>query len=286
MITLAAGDYTATLAPAGAELQRFTWRGHELLWSGDPTWWARRAPLLFPVVGAVARGPLPKHGFARDRVWEVLATGPATARVRLADDAATREVYPHAFDLQLEVALSAQGLRMTAILRNPGTASLPAQFGFHPAFRWPLFPGTSREAHRLRFEAEEPGPLRQLQGDLLSPTRRPTPVVGREVALSDACFQEDALIWEAPRSRELHYGIPGHPELVLRWDLPAFACWTKPGAPFLCLEPWQGLADEVGASGDLSDRPGSLHLAPGAEQRWALEARIQPTLEGDPARSD
>lgn len=282
MILLRQGDYEAAFSVEGAELQRFTWRGRELLWDGDPAWWGRRAPLLFPVVGGVASGPLPKHGFARDRAWERLEAPAGQALFRLRDDAATRACYPFAFDLRLEVSLGEAGLRQTARLHNPGDRDLPAQFGFHPAFRWPLLPGTDREAHRLRFAAPEPGPLRQLRGDLLAPELRPTPIQGRTLPLADALFQADALIWEAPASRALHYGVPGHPNLRVAWDLPSFACWTKPGAPFLCLEPWQGLADLEGADGRLEARPGALRLPPGGTARWTLDLAMV-TSEGDPA---
>ena len=282
MIALRHGDYAAAFAAEGAELRRFAWRGQDLLWDGDPGWWGRYAPLLFPVVGGVAAGPMPKHGFARDRVWEVMEVQPARARFRLRDDAATGALYPFAFDLQLEAALSEAGLRMTVHLANPGDRDLPAQVGFHPAFRWPLLAGTEKEAHRLRFEAAEPGPLRRLRADLLAPEPRPTPVRGQTLPLADDLFAADALIWEAPASRALRYGVPGHPELALHWDLPSFACWTKPGAPFLCLEPWQGLADREGAMGALADRPGAVRLAPGAARAWTLEIAMV-TPEARPA---
>ena len=274
MIELRAGDYEAAFASEGAELRRFAWRGHDLLWDGDPAWWGRCAPLLFPVVGGVASGPMPKHGFARDRVWEVLEGAEATCTFRLRDDEATRAVYPFAFDLRLVASLGSGGLRMTLRLHNPGDRDLPAQVGFHPAFRWPLLTGTPREAHRLAFEAEEPGELRQLRGDLLAPELRPSPVRGRELPLTDALFESDALIWETSASRAVRYGVPGHPELDLHWDLPSFAAWTRPGAPFLCLEPWQGLADREGATGALADRPGSVRLAPGETRSWSLNVAV------------
>lgn len=282
MIHLRQGDYEAAFSAEGAELQGFRWRGQELLWGGDPAWWARRAPLLFPVVGASAAGPLPKHGFARDRTWEVMEASAGQAVFRLRDDAATRSIYPFAFDLRLEVALTEAGLRQTARLHNPGDGDLPAQFGFHPAFRWPLLPGTAREAHRLRFGAPEPGLLRRLRGDLIAVEPRATPVAGRELPLRDALFEADALIWEAPASRSVDYGVPGHPNLRLAWDLPSFACWTKPGAPFLCLEPWQGLADFEGAEGRLEARPGALRLPPGGTATWTLDLAMV-TPEADPA---
>ncbi len=268
----------------GAELQSFGWEGHELLWDGDPAWWARRAPLLFPVIGGVAGGevrvggrafPMPKHGFARDLVWEVLEATGARCELRLREDGTTRAHYPFAFDLRFIATLDDSGLRMEARLSNPGEVPLPAQFGFHPAFRWPLFPGDLREAHGLEFNAREPGPLRRLEGDLLGPELRPSPVVGKRLELNDTCFAADALIWERPASRGLRYGVPGCPRLRVTWEAPTFACWTKPGAPFLCLEPWQGLADPVGFTGELGERPGALLLRPGKAAAWSMALGVE-----------
>lgn len=284
LVHLQAGPYRASISSHGAELQSFTWEGHDLLWNGDPVWWGRRAPLLFPVVGAVAeahlrvgggRFPMPKHGFARNREWEVVDATATQALFRLGDDESTRVHYPFAFELQLRFTLEPSGLRMEAELRNPGPVALPAQFGFHPAFRWPLLEGQAREAHALVFDEAEPDALRQLAGDFIAPGQRPTPVVARTLALKDDLFTEDALIWDPVRSRGARFGVPGEARLRVQWDAPSFACWTKPGAPFLCLEPWQGLADEVGFTGDFTDRPGVLSLAPGASAAWSMSLSME-----------
>ncbi len=283
-IHLAAGPYRASVSALGAELQSFAWNGHELLWDGNPTWWARRAPLLFPVVGSVAEGhirvgderfPMPKHGFARDRDWEVVSATDTQARFQLQADETTRVHYPFAFELTLRFTLDPAGLHMAAELHNPGAEPLPAQFGFHPAFRWPLLEGQARERHALLFDELEPDALRHLAGDFIAPDRRPTPVVGRTLALKDDLFAADALIWDPVRSRGARYGVPGEPRLRVQWQAPSFACWTKPGAPFLCLEPWQGLADEVGFTGAFPDRPGVLSLLPGASAAWSMSLALE-----------
>ena len=279
LVHLQSGAYRASITSHGAELQSFTWEGHELLWHGDPAWWSRRAPLLFPVVGNVVAGhirvgdvryPMPKHGFARDREWEVVDATATQALFRLGDDDQTRAHYPFAFELELRFTLEPSGLHMDAALRNTGSEPLPAQFGFHPAFSWPLIEGQARDAHALVFDEAEPEALRQLAGEFIAPGQRPSPVVAHTLALKDDLFTADALIWDPVHSRGARYGVPGEPRLRVQWEAPSFACWTKPGAPFLCLEPWQGLADEVGFTGDFMDRPGVLSLAPGASAAWSM----------------
>ena len=277
MITLRHGDYEAELNPLGAELARFRWRGLDLLWDGDPRWWGRRAPVLFPIVGRLNGDTLrhegrahrvPQHGFARDLPWEALEADDSFAFLRLRDSEATRESYPFAFELTQRAELSEAGLRADFTLTNPGAEELIACLGVHPAFRWPL-PGGRREEHRLEFESEEPEPMRRLMEGLLCAAPQASPLTTSPLPLNDALFAEDALIFDRLRSRRLRYTAPGAPVVELAWDFPHFGIWTKPGAPFLCLEPWQGFADPEGFDGEFRDKPGTVRLAPGESRRWS-----------------
>jgi galactose mutarotase-like enzyme len=153
---------------------------------------------------------------------------------------------------------------------------MPASFGFHPAFRWPLPYGQPREQHHVVFAEPEPAPIRRLDGDgLVKPDAVPTPVTGRELALRDALFVDDAVIFDALRSRSVWYGAPGATGLTVDFaDLPDFAIWTKPGAGYICLEPWQGHADPQGFAGDIIAKPGVIILAPGEERRLTMRVRL------------
>ncbi|MBP1772103.1 MAG: aldose epimerase [Holophagaceae bacterium] len=278
----------AAISPRGAELQGLRLQGTELLWAAGPLW-PRHAPLLFPVIGSLQGGvlhhgdaalPMPKHGFARDRAFTWLRRDETSCALALEDDAATREVFPFAFRLMVAYTLAASGLRMDVTLNNPGDLPLPASLGLHPAFRWPLAPGLAKAAHRLVFDAEEPGPLRRLDAQgLLAPHARPTPIRHRELALGEDLFAEDALLFLEPRSRGLRYEAEGGPSLSLRWEgFPHLGVWSKPdpGPAFLCIEPWEGYADPSDWRGDFRDKPGAFTLAPGADRRWSLEVALNP----------
>lgn len=287
MIALRCGEAAAEIAPQGAELRRWSCFGREWLWSGDPAWWNRVSPLLFPIVGALRGGTfthggqsyaLPRHGFARDLPWTPVEHTAEAVRLRLVDTESTRAVYPFPFQLDVGYRLGPDSLHLQATLTNPGSEDLPASFGLHPAFRWPLDPAFPKDAHHVRFEHPEPGPLRRLEGDLLGGTA-PSPVEGRDLPLSDDLFSQDALVWEGPRSRSLVYGVPGGPALRLAWDLPQLALWSKPGAPFLCLEPWQGHADPEDFDGPLLDKPGVVRVPPGETRVWSC--LIQALLPSD-----
>jgi galactose mutarotase-like enzyme len=286
IVSIGSSGLSAQINPFGAELWSLRdSEGRDLLWDGDPAWWTGRAPLLFPIIGRLPDDrfthdgeayELAKHGFARRRAFEVVRREPSLARFRLAADAATRAAYPFDFVLEAEFAVAETELRMTVTVANAGTSPMPATFGFHPAFRWPLPGAGERGAHHLDFAEEEAGPLRRLGAEaLLRTDRLPGPVEGRRLTLRDELFVDDALIFEAPRSRSLRYGGEGGPSLAIAWDgLPHLGIWTKPGAPYVCIEPWGSLPAEAGESAALAERGGLLVLAPGETRAFSMTVRL------------
>lgn len=285
-LTLSSGSLTAQVNPLGAELS--TLRdpsGRELLWDGNPAFWSGRAPLLFPIVGALAGGvyrvrgkahALPRHGFARHERFEVLDTAPAVAVLRLRADDQTLAVYPFHFDLQVRFEIADATLTVTTSVRNDGDTPMPASFGYHPAFRWPLPFGAPRALHGIEFDREEPAPIRRIDAaGLVTPVRYPTPTRGRRLLLDDDLFRDDAVIFDALSSQGLSYGADTGPRLALRFpDTPYLGLWSKPSAPFICIEPWHGIADPVGFSGEFSAKPGVFIVPAGALR----EIKMQVTL--------
>lgn len=285
MTTLSNGILTATIDPLGAELISLRdARGGEWMSDGDPAYWTGRAPLLFPIVGALGGGvyrldgkthALPQHGFARRREFALVEQIADRAVFRLTDDDATRAVYPFAFALDAAFTLTDTTLSIDVTVTNRGDEAMPVSFGFHPAFAWPLPGGGAKEAHRILFEHEEPGKLNRIEGGLIGAADRDTPVEGDTLWLRDDLFANDALVWESPTSRSLRYGSEGGPALDIRFPgMPTLAVWTKPGARFLCLEPWQGHADPVGFDGEIWDKPGMLRLEPGEGRHFAMTVTL------------
>jgi len=273
------------LKAEGAEMVKLeTLSGLDLLWGGDPGIWARRAPTLFPIVGSLKddthtlngrRYHLAPHGFARDLPWALVKLSRERATFVLKDSPATMSQYPYPFELRVTYRLLDQAVRVIYELINSGSAPLPASLGAHPALRWPLVPGTPREAYRIRFEVPEAEPILRLQGRLLDPTPRPTPVVERTLALRDELFHEDALIFTRLRSRKIRYDAPGSPVVEMAWEgFPHLGIWTKPGAGFICIEPWQGVASPLGFLGELSQKPGIILVPPGETRRFAYQIAI------------
>jgi galactose mutarotase-like enzyme len=282
-ISIGSDTLRAEVAPLGAELVRLsTGDGRELQWDGDPAVWNGRAPLLFPIIGSLARGryrlgeetfALPRHGFARRSDFEVVTHDAAHAHLRLAADEATRAVYPFDFTLDLVYAIEGAALSVAATVANRGDGPMPASFGFHPAFRWPLPFRQARADHVIRFDHAEPAPIRRLDADgCLLPKALPSPVVGRTLALRDELFVEDALIFDHPASRRVVYGAPGGKAIAVSFDgMPQLGVWSKPGAGFVCIEPWHGFADPVGFTGTLFEKPGVVVIEPGGSHAFGMK---------------
>lgn len=274
MISIAGPGLTATINPFGAELTSLRDAdGRELMTDADPAFWTGRAPLLFPIVGGLAGDryrlggvdyALPRHGFARRMDFALVEHQPDRAVLRLADTEATRAVYPFAFTLDAAFRIEGHALVMALTVTNRGGTAMPASLGYHPAFAWPLPYGEARADHRILFDKDEPDSLALLGDGLIVSEDRPSPVTARTLALDDALFTDDALIWTALRSRGCLYGAADGPQLRLDWsDMPSLGIWTKPGAAYVCIEPWDGHADPAGFAGEIWEKPGIRRIAPG-----------------------
>lgn len=287
-ITIRSTGLSATINPLGAQLSELRDAGgRQLQWQGDPAVWAGRAPILFPIVGMLVGGQyrtggrtfsLPRHGFARVRRFAIAEVGPASATFRLTADAQTLAVYPFEFELDVNFAVEDSTLSVTSWIRNRGHEDMPASLGYHPAFAWPLPDGQERAAHFIEFEADEPAPIRVLDGNgLLLPQPRPTPVENRRLTLRDELFVNDALIFDRIVSRTVTYGSDVGLRIAISFPgIPYLGVWTKPGANFICIEPWQGVTDPQGFHGQLEDKPGSLRIAPGNVAAVAMAITVLP----------
>lgn len=295
LIHIASPSLSAAIDPLGAELiQLRDADGRDLMTDADPAFWTGHAPLLFPIVGRLngdvlrldgAEYPMKQHGFARRSAFMLVEHSASKAEFLLEDSAETRAVYPRAFALRAAYEIHDATLSITISIENRETArTLPASFGFHPAFAWPLPYGQPRAAHRIVFAADEAESIRQLSNGLVDPAPRPSPLVGRTLALSDDLFDDDALVWDQIRSQSVRYGAPTGPQLRIDFpDTPMLGIWTKPvpsgvegpGAAFVCIEPWHGIADPVGFTGDMAEKPGILTLAPGETRTVTMAVTLE-----------
>lgn len=272
--TISNGRVMATIKADGAELCSLkNADGLEVLWQAGPEW-PRHAPILFPIVGRLKgdvlkhRGqtyPMTQHGFARDQRFGWTAREKTLCTLSLSDSPESRAKYPFAFRLDVSYVVEGDELVIGYAITNSGDEMLPASIGAHPAFHWPLKDDVAKEAHSIVFEKSEPAPIRRLDGGLLLPEPEATSVQGDKLALSEALFARDAMIFDQIASHSLRYQAPGAPTITFAWDgFQQLGIWSKPsGAAFLCIESWRGYASPVDFDGEFSDKPGVMQIAVG-----------------------
>lgn len=256
----------------GAEMSRLLDKGtmEERLWDGDPKFWGKQAPVLFPFVGSSKNNqytfsdqtyPMGRHGFAREMTFEVVQHTATAIVFQLRANEATRLVYPFEFIFEITYTLAANTLTTTYTVHNAGASDMVFSVGGHPAFHADYINGTCS----LEFEKEEILDTIKidLETGLLKGQKEPVALVGRKLLLTEAVFREDALIFEHLKSKwiklvdQVH-----HKSLKVSIDgFPSLGIWS-PIAPFVCIEPWQGTADYEFATGRLEEKVGAVTLKP------------------------
>lgn len=282
--TLRSDRLSATVKAHGAELCSLKDGTTEFIWQAGPEW-PRHAPLLFPIVGRLAKDELrhrgktcrmTQHGFARDSRFAWAERGERRCVLVLEDNETTRALYPFPFRLTAIYTLDDASLDLTLTIANTGKETLPASIGGHPAFNWPLQAGLAKESYALTFASAEASPIRRLDGGLLRSATEPSPVKGAVLPLSESLFTDDAVIFDRIESNAVRYAAPSGPWLKMSWrGFRELGVWSKPsGAPFLCIEPWRGYASPAGFDGEFSDKPGLLHIAAGAEEQLSFRIEV------------
>jgi galactose mutarotase-like enzyme len=260
----------------------------EYIWAADPAVWGRHAPVLFPIVGRLPQDTyrhqgrqyqLPQHGFARDREFTLVHQTAEELTFELHADEASRAVYP--FEFVLRITYQLRGLQLTVRwdVHNPDPAQeLLFSIGAHPAFRCPLMPEEKFEDYFFHFDHPVTLARHLLEGGLLNGETAPVLHEETEMPLTYGLFAQDALVFKHFDFTHVTLrSFVSDRAVRLRFDgFPYLGLWTKgPGAPFVCIEPWQGIAGSVGSPVELADKEGILTLAPG--QRYVAEYSIAIT---------
>lgn len=278
-------DLTVDVAALGAEMQTLATRdGRNWLWSGDATFWTGRSPILFPMVGRAPmdvisvdnnRYQMGQHGFARRSAFTLVEEWRERCTYRLVSSESTLAMYPFDFQLDIEHRLEGRAVVVTAELTNTGKMPMPYGLGFHPAFAWPL-PGGEGQPHEITLDNGGEPDLLRLSGGLVVPEPLPSPFEEGKLTLRHDYFDSDAMIFPEGAGAGAVYGAANGPSVHFTWEnLPNFALWTKPGAGFICLEPWQGTAAVVGGGDALDRRPYTAFLGPDAVARYNFKAELR-----------
>ena len=284
LVRIESDQLAVEVSSLGAEMQSLKTRdGRSWLWHGDPAFWAGRSPILFPIVGKAPDNTvlvdgqphkMPQHGIARRSEFRLAESDTNSCLHELISTEASKAAYPFDFRLTLRHAVEGLRLTLTTEVTNTGAKLLPFGLGFHPAFAWPL-PGAEGREHFVALDNSGEPKLSRIDGGLRKPGLLPSPFAKGRLVLEHGYFEEDAMIFPEGAGAGLTYSGEGGPSLHFSFDnLPNLALWTKPGAPFLCIEPWHGTAPEIGTSAEIAARPYSVSLAPGAAATFGFTVEI------------
>ena len=268
---------TATIDPKGAELHSLILKSnqHEYIWEADKEHWSRHAPVLFPVIGVVKGGsyhykgetyPMDKHGFARDSDFKVVSHSEGAVTFRLASSEDNRPKFPFPFELDITYRLEGQSIVNEYQVRNLGTEQMPFSIGGHPAFRCPQNTAEKRSDYRLVFNREEDIETHLLGTDgLFSGETRPC-LQGKVLTLQDDLFDDDALVFKSLNSTNVSLESGDKRWLKFHYQgFPYLGIWSMSRtSPFVCIEPWFGLADYVDHDGDIEKKEGVQFVEAGA----------------------
>ena len=285
MIQLNNKTLQVNIHPQGAELQSIFHLQHQLeyLWNANPEYWGKHAPVLFPIVGQLKENTyaynqklysLPRHGFARDRAFDLVHQNESSATFQLNSDEATFSAYPFPFSFQIKYALSGNELTNEYSVKNTDNETLLFSVGGHPAFKVPFVEDTRYEDYYLEWEHPETIDRWPLQDGLLN--THPLPFLQQQntIPLSHDLFKKDAVVLKHPKSTSI--SLQSHRTkhgLTMHFDgFPYFGIWAAKEAPFVCLEPWCGIADSLYHNGQLAEKEGIIHLPP--HQTWSKAWRV------------
>ena len=284
MISLSNENINVIINAKGAELQSVRNSGVEYLWQADAKFWGKHAPVLFPIVGELKDGKyifnnteykLPRHGFARDKTFEAEQKDSTRAVFTLKSDEKTFAVYPFEFIFHVEYNLNDKELSCTYTVQNINDHVMFFSVGGHPAFNVPLNKNLSYTDYFLQFENDEELKRYLLQTGLLSGETEAIQLNNKTLQLKPELFYKDAIVLKHINSKQiiLQSTKDSH-GLKFKFDeFPFFGIWAAKDAPFICLEPWRGVADNIHHDNNLKTKEGINELAAGKtwSRTWSVE---------------
>lgn len=276
----------------------------EYMWSADHNFWGKSSPVLFPIVGGLKDNTyifegksytLPRHGFARDRVFEVEDHWDDGISLVLYSDDESYKVFPFAFEFRIVYELYANLLSVTYHVTNLGENTMYFSVGGHPAFAVPFQKGLNYEDFYLEFEEEEnfqrwglseqgliletPEPLfkapRSTESSIFEADEPLFLPETKLIPLTHKLFYDDALVFKELQSTTVTLKS-GNSQHSLKFDFAGFpflGIWAAKNANFICIEPWCGIADSVMHTQELTEKEGINVLPAGDvfERAWAVK---------------
>ncbi|MBA6152456.1 aldose 1-epimerase family protein [Gelidibacter maritimus] len=276
MFTLKNSLLEIAIHPVGAELQKISAvkNGLEFMWDGNPEIWNGHAPNLFPIVGELKDGKftyqnkayhLSRHGFTRrSNAFELAEQSENLLNFKLTYSETTLLNYPFKFEFLVGYSLVENKIKITYTVKNRDDKTIYFSVGGHPAFKCPLYPGESYNDYSLQFEHPETSHthLLNVSTGLFTSETEAVFKTPDTIPLHAHLFDKDALVFKDLKSKNVALISKNHGE-ILNFefeDFPFLGIWAKPKANFVCIEPWQGLADSEDSNYILKDKEGIVAL--------------------------
>jgi galactose mutarotase-like enzyme len=248
------------------------------LWNADPNVWGSHAPNLFPIIGCMKDDnymydnknyKMPKHGFVRhNNDLTVKNQSETDITFLLTSSDALYEMYPFNFEFEISYTIKNNMLTISHFVKSLDNKTMYFSIGGHPAFTCPLYKDEDYTDYYLEFDSLETSPSYLLNMDNGLVTNRTKPVFtdGNMINLHGDLFNDDALIFKDLKSRKitLKHKTNGAVLSVTYKDFPYLGIWAKPNAPYVCIEPWLGIADSETTNQKIEDKEGIISLEPGS----------------------
>jgi galactose mutarotase-like enzyme len=287
MHTIDNGHIKISVASKGAELKSFIDKtsGQEYMWSGDPVFWGKTSPVLFPIVGSLKDNTyfdnekpyhLGRHGFARDMEFELASKTENSLSFLLKSTEETLKVFPFEFEFYIIYKIERKKCSVNYVVKNTGITPMYFSVGGHPAFAVPIFAGDVYTDYVLAFnKVENAGRYPIVEGGLLKTVPAPFLLNTAIVPLHKDLFKFDAIVLKHLNSTNVKLVSVKNGKGIL-FDFTGFpylGIWAAPNADFVCLEPWCGIADSEYTTQQLTTKEGIQALRPAEkfDKTWSVE---------------
>lgn len=262
-------EITISVNTYGAELKSLkdNKSGKEYMWDGDPAYWGRTSPVLFPIVGSLKNKeyhyngntyPMSQHGFARDMEFELIHQNENSIHLSLSSNEETLKVYPFQFKLELGYEIKGKEVKVFWKVINVDTKTIYFSIGGHPAFICPPDEDTKQTECFIEFDAKDKLVLTSLNKEGLATAAKSTITLKDGLLpITSDLFDKDALIFEDNQAHKVSLlGKDKIPYITVTMKAPLFGIWspTKKEAPFICIEPWYGRCDGADFAGPIEER--------------------------------
>lgn len=254
--------------------------GYEFLWQGNPEIWKGQSPILFPIIGRLLDDcytlnnktyQLIKHGLARHNEFDMFSQTDNELTLVQLDNQETFDVFPFHYKLYVSFRLDEDKLTVKHTVKNNNEENMYFSIGAHPAFNCKM-------GDKLVFEKPENASTFRIDENAILTDKKELILDNSDtLVIEPDIFNKDALIFSGLNSSYVTLEKQAeNKSIVFNFgDAPYFGVWAKPGAPFVCLEPWYGINDSYEKKDDISQKEGIICLEPHTKFSFSWEAQFK-----------